>query len=473
MTLKRELNILMLEDDPTDAELVQRSLISEESKPRFLVVSDVEEYARALEEFRPDVILADNSLPQFDAADALQYLKDKGYFIPFIMVTGTMSEEFAVDILKKGADDYILKNSLVRLPSSIEAALRHHETEQAKERAISQLVTSERNYRILVERITDAFIALDKDWRYTFINTQAAELIRKSPKEVLGKCVWDIFPEAVGSVTYHAMLTAFKEQRYQSNEDYFAPLDLWQENHIYPSEDGISMFIRDISEKKSLERALEEQKIKEQKRITASALAAQERERNAIAVELHDNVNQILVGTKMLLTIMRDRPGKVEEMLPACMESIGQAIGENRKIAHELVTPNLEVESLLDQINRLAAVMLVPIGINVQVELSADLDEVLNAEQKLCLYRIFQEQCANIVKYAEATEVYMDGKIEDEQCRISIRDNGRGAALTDMPRGIGLSNISARLHVNDGWMDIITAPGEGFTLQLFMPLKQG
>ncbi len=472
MSLGKDLRILMLEDDPTDAELIQRSLRGQIGNPRFQVVANAMDYALALEKFHPDVILADNSLPQFDATDALQYLHDKGYFIPFIMVTGTMSEEFAVAILKKGADDYVLKSSLVRLPSAINAALRHHETEMARERAISQLVISERNYRNLVERITDAFIALDKDWRYTFINRQAAVLIRRAPHEVLGKSVWDIFPEAVGSATYHAMQKAMREQRYQSNTDYFAPLDLWQENHIYPSEDGLSMFIRNISERIKLEKELVEQKRKEQVRITATALAAQEKERNAIAVELHDNVNQILVGTNLMLTIIRDRPEKLGELLPACMDSIGQAISENRKIAHELVSPNLETDSLISQLERLKVNMLSPVGIEVRVEQEPLMENLLSPEQKLALYRIFQEQCANIVKYAQASEVLFLLEKKGEHFHIKILDNGKGAALTDMHKGIGLSNIAARLHIYDGRMEVWTAPDEGFCLDLYLPLKQ-
>lgn len=464
-----ELRILMLEDDATDAELVQRSLRGHDLNPVFQIVSSAAEFSQALEEFKPDVILADNSLPQFDAKEALRFLQEKKVHIPFIMVTGTMSEEFAVHIIKNGADDYILKNSLVRLPSAIQAALRHHEAERARENAISQLVISERNYRVLVERITDAFIALDNEWRYTYINPQASILIHKKPEEVLGRSVWEIFPEAVGSATYRAMLRALEEQRYQTNEDYFAPLDLWQENHIYPSPDGVSMFIRDISERKRLQLALMEQKRREQQRLTATALAAQERERNAIAVELHDNVNQILVGTNLLLTIMRDNPGKGKELLNSCMDSIREAISENRKIAHELVTPDLDTEGLLEQLNRLVGSMLIPAGIQVKIEQEGFQENGLTPDQKLALYRIFQEQCANIVKYAGASEVLFQFRQMDGKYLIIVADNGKGAEPTDMHKGIGLHNISARINVLDGRSAIHTAPGQGFKLEISLP----
>lgn len=118
------------------------------------------------------------------------------------------------------------------------------------------LRNSEEKYRLLVERISDSFIALDKNWNYTYINKSAGELIHRDPQELIGKNVWEVFPEAVNSATYHLFHKAYAEQRYLYNEDYYPPLDLWQENHVYPSPEGISVFIRDITEKKRAERKI-------------------------------------------------------------------------------------------------------------------------------------------------------------------------------------------------------------------------
>ena len=112
----------------------------------------------------------------------------------------------------------------------------------------------------IFERITDAFIALDKNLCYTYLNKKAGELIHRDPAALIGKCVWDIFPDAVGSETWHAFNQAMGEQRYITNTDYYAPLDLWQENHLYPSPDGLSVFIRDVSEKKRREKEVTDYK---------------------------------------------------------------------------------------------------------------------------------------------------------------------------------------------------------------------
>jgi len=254
--MNEPLKILMLEDSSTDAEIVQRLLKKEKLNFESCLAMNKENFLLALEQFQPDVILADNSLPQFNAKEALEITRQRSGHIPFIMVTGTVSEEFAANIIKSGADDYILKDRLGRLPASIEAAIKQQRAEKEKKDALENLIQNEEKYRTLIERISDAFIALDRDWRYTYVNKQAGELIHRDPESLIGKNVWDEFPDAVGSLTYKAFHTAMNEQRFINNIDYYPPFDLWQENHIYPSPGGLSVFIRNITEKKKAEQEL-------------------------------------------------------------------------------------------------------------------------------------------------------------------------------------------------------------------------
>jgi PAS domain S-box-containing protein len=108
------------------------------------------------------------------------------------------------------------------------------------------------------ERITDGFVVLDKDLRYLYANRKMGEMIRREPASLIGKQVWDEFPDAIQSDTYHAFKKATDEQVYVSNIDYYGPLDLWQENHIYPGPEGLSVFIRDITDQKRAEIRLKE-----------------------------------------------------------------------------------------------------------------------------------------------------------------------------------------------------------------------
>ena len=112
----------------------------------------------------------------------------------------------------------------------------------------------------IFERITDAFIAMDKNLCYTYINKKAGELIHRDPASLIGKWVWDVFPDAIGSSTYLAFNKAMAEQKNLTNTDYYPPLDLWQENHLYPSPEGLSVFIRDVSEDKRREKKITDYK---------------------------------------------------------------------------------------------------------------------------------------------------------------------------------------------------------------------
>lgn len=110
----------------------------------------------------------------------------------------------------------------------------------------------------LFDRIGDAFLSLDKNWNYIYVNKQLGELLKKEPSQLIGKNIWKEFPETVNSGTYQAFHRALREQKYICHIDYYEPLKLWQENHIYPSPDGLSVFIRDITQQKRTERRLVE-----------------------------------------------------------------------------------------------------------------------------------------------------------------------------------------------------------------------
>jgi signal transduction histidine kinase len=132
--MEKELRILMLEDLQDDVGLIERALNKQGIRFVAKRVDTRGEFSEALTTFKPDLILSDHALPQFNSLEALTICQKQGMGIPFILVTGTVSEEFAVSCLKQGADDYVLKSNLVRLPSAIKNALRqrHHEDKRKK-----------------------------------------------------------------------------------------------------------------------------------------------------------------------------------------------------------------------------------------------------------------------------------------------------------------------------------------------------
>ncbi len=132
-----EMRILILEDVPADAELIERELRSGGLDFSSMCVDDEYSFTRALGEFVPDVILSDYSLPGFDGTSALAVARRRAADVPFIFVTGALGEERAVELLKSGGNDFILKDKLMRLPAAVKRAVAEAE-EKAKRRAAEQ-----------------------------------------------------------------------------------------------------------------------------------------------------------------------------------------------------------------------------------------------------------------------------------------------------------------------------------------------
>ncbi len=138
--MSQKLKILHLEDLPTDAELVARELKKGNINSEIRVVDDKKKFLSALKEFMPDIILSDHSLPSFDSHEALRLVKDTGTTVPFVLVTATVTEEFAAKIMKEGASDYILKDRLQRLPSVIINSIEKHLLEEEKQATHERLM---------------------------------------------------------------------------------------------------------------------------------------------------------------------------------------------------------------------------------------------------------------------------------------------------------------------------------------------
>jgi len=134
-----KLKILCLEDDDIDFEIINIELTKSGMEINTKMVDTRASFLNELDSFQPDVILSDHSLPQFNSIEALSICRTKQPHIPFILVTGAVSDEFAVNCMKQGADDYVLKSNLGRLASAIRKALKHKSTEEAKLLAINSL----------------------------------------------------------------------------------------------------------------------------------------------------------------------------------------------------------------------------------------------------------------------------------------------------------------------------------------------
>jgi PAS domain S-box-containing protein len=109
------------------------------------------------------------------------------------------------------------------------------------------------------DRITDAYVALDRDWRYTYVNARAGQLLLRRPGELVGRHIWTEFPEGADLPFAHAYRRAMATQQPVFLEDYFPALGRWFENRIYPSPEGLTVYLNDITERREREALLRHQ----------------------------------------------------------------------------------------------------------------------------------------------------------------------------------------------------------------------
>lgn len=157
--MSETLRVLIIEDDPLDADLMVRELERAGYSPAWERVETGAEYLTALGR-APDVILSDSSLPMFDGLEALDVLQTRGLDIPFILVSGRVGEDFAVDAMKHGACDYLLKDRLARLGEAVRRAIEQRHLRQERTWAVDALRRSEERYRLVSEVSSDYVYSL-------------------------------------------------------------------------------------------------------------------------------------------------------------------------------------------------------------------------------------------------------------------------------------------------------------------------
>ena len=183
----QSLRVLMVEDSEDDALLIIRELKKGGYNPVQERVETAAAMKKALQEKQWDIILCDYKLPKFNAPSAIALLKEANIDISLIIVSGAIGEETAIECLRLGAHDYIMKNNLSRLCPAIAKELKEAETRSKQKQAEEALREGEEKYRNIIENMQDGYFELDLSGNYTFVNDAECRNIGYSREELIGK----------------------------------------------------------------------------------------------------------------------------------------------------------------------------------------------------------------------------------------------------------------------------------------------
>lgn len=260
--IKSHLRILHLEDNPTDAELIREMLEQEGFDLEVVRTATEIEFQHALEREPFDLILSDFSLPSYNGMRALMAARQLRPEIPFVFFSGTIGEETAVESLKNGATDYVLKHRPQKLISAVQRALREAKDRRLREEAERTLQRREKWFRALTENALDVVSILDREGRFKYNSLSIERVLGYSPQELIGRDAFDlIHPDDVSKARQtfqqtieHPDQRMTLEFRFQHKDGSWRNLEAVGQSLLSdPEISGIVVNSRDTSERRQAE----------------------------------------------------------------------------------------------------------------------------------------------------------------------------------------------------------------------------
>lgn len=230
--------------------------------------------------------------------------------------------------------------------------------------------------------------------------------------------------------------------------------------------------IQDVTQKKQMEQRLLKQEVDRQKLVAQAVVDAQEREREEIGKELHDNVNQILSTARLYLELANSDERERSNLIKRSTNTINDAINEIRAISRSLLPPSVGDLGLVESVQDLVENVRFTRKLNVEFYCQGEVDSLVLHQQKLMLFRIIQEQVNNVLKHAEAENLIIELSVDEGELQLTLTDDGKGFDAGDIKKkkGVGLSNIHSRVELFNGIVKIVTSPGDGCTLHIHVPI---
>lgn len=505
--MERPLQILHLEDDLFDVELIEETLKAEKIPCVITHVANRAGYIQALEQIDLDLILADFALPAFNGFEALALAQETCPDTPFIFVSGAIGEEKAIESLKQGATDYVLKHHLSSLAPAIHRARREVEDRTQRQQVEEQLRQSKDKLEAILSGITEGITVQTPEGGLIYANETAAQITGYPSAEAMLQIgttnfaeLYEIYDEwgnpfpierLPGRLALQGQKPAevLMRFRYLNGGE-----ERWSVVNATPifDEQGQVLFavnvFRDVTERTRLFEAertaraeiarlnveLEhrvQQRTAQVRRLASELIGSEQTVRQRIARTLHDTLQQTLVAAKIQLHFLRDQVQQHDD-LDSLTELFAQCLNLTRQLTVELSPPILDEEELPEVLRWLAAHMQELYGLHVIYEVVGQPLPV-SKELRVLLYQIVRELLFNVVKHAGVQEAVLILQQEASGLWVIVKDHGQGfdtAALSGKTgTGYGLYGVSDRLQLFDGRADIQSEPGNGTQIRLFLP----
>lgn len=229
--------------------------------------------------------------------------------------------------------------------------------------------------------------------------------------------------------------------------------------------------IKDVTENILLQRQLSKFDQTMQQQITDAITTTQELERMEISRELHDNVNQILLTARLYIGRALEKGIPDNAMIRSGYELLENAVEEIKKISQALLTTSQEEESMTAAIENLLQQVMEPGSINVHHTIQLPDESLIESKVKVALFRIVQEQLSNVIKHAEARNLYINVEFKDSFLKLTIRDDGKGFHPAEKKPGLGFQNMKSRVAFMNGSINILSSPGDGCTIDVHIPVQ--
>lgn len=475
---KNILNILIVEDNPGDYELLSEYIeASSLTVQKIFHASRISDVAILVDGSSIDIVLLDLTLPDSSGVDSVITLNRLLHKTPIVVLSGATGIEIAMEAISHGAQDFLVKGEFDEklLSKTLQYSIE-------RKRILENLHESNERYEF-VNKAT-----MDTIWEYNFktdIGKWGEGIIN-----VFGYSKEDIyFDNSVWQKYLHP--DDFEQTTKNLHFNFQNKIENWEAEYRLKTAKGdykevfgrgyilfdidgspFRMFgaVTDITERKRLEKELVAEKLDRQKLITDITIQAQEKERNELGRELHDNINQMLATVKMYLGMVISEKNPRQDLLPTSYKYVNDTIEEIRKLSKTLVAPSLGDIHLKEALEDLVEEVNLDNRLQVDLLFKIDKNQFIDDKMKLMLYRIVQEQLTNIRKHAHAKKAGVVIKLIGNNLSLSVSDNGNGFDTTKKAHGIGLKNITSRVEFYSGKVNIISAPNEGCTVEILIPM---